>query len=70
LDPPEPMVRILAGLETMQPGQVMSALLCREPMFLLPELDQRGHRWQGAFDDDGRTYKILIQVGGGTGASA
>lgn len=63
LDPPEPMVRILAALETMKPGEVLSALLCREPMFLLPELAKRGHAWHGAFEPDGATYKILIRVG-------
>lgn len=63
LDPPEPMVRILAALETMKDGEVLSALLCREPMFLLPELAKRGHRWRGGFEPDGKTYKILIRVG-------
>ena len=63
LEPPEPMVRILAGLEAMKPGQVLSALLCREPMFLLPQLAARGHAWHGGFEPDGTTYKILIRVG-------
>ncbi|HEX7005998.1 MAG TPA: DUF2249 domain-containing protein [Alphaproteobacteria bacterium] len=63
LDPPEPMVRILAALEKMKPGEVLSALLCREPMFLLPELAKRGHAWRGGFEPDGTTYKILVRVG-------
>jgi uncharacterized protein (DUF2249 family) len=63
LEPPEPMVRILAALETMKPGQVLSALLCREPMFLLPQLAKRGHAWHGGFEADGTTYKILVRVG-------
>ena len=63
LDPPEPMVRILAATENMKKGQVLSALLCREPVFLLPELANRGHAWRGGFDQDGTTYKILIRVG-------
>lgn len=62
LDPPEPMVRILAAVETLKPGEVLSALLCREPMFLLPELAKRGHRWRGGFEADGKTYKILVRV--------
>lgn len=62
LEPPEPMVRILAALEEMQPGQVLSALLCREPSFLLTELAQRGHAWRGGFEPDGKTYKINILV--------
>ena len=63
LDPPEPMVRILAATEEMQPGEVLDALLCREPMFLLPELAKRGHGWRGGFEPDGTTYRILIRIG-------
>ncbi|MBS0399922.1 MAG: DUF2249 domain-containing protein [Proteobacteria bacterium] len=63
LDPPEPMVRILAATEKMAPGEVLSALLCREPIFLLPELSRRGHTWKGGFEPDGTTYKVLIRVG-------
>lgn len=70
LEPPEPMVRILAALEEMQPGETLAALLCREPMFLLPELAKRGHEWRGGFDPDGTTYRIHIRVGGGTDAAA
>ena len=47
LDPPEPMVRILAATEELKKGEVLSALLCREPIFLLPELAKRGHAWRG-----------------------
>jgi uncharacterized protein (DUF2249 family) len=63
LDPPEPMVRILAATETMKKGEVLSALLCREPIFLFPELAKRGHDWRGAFEPDGKTYKVLVRVG-------
>lgn len=63
LDPPEPMVRILAATETMKPGEVLSALLCREPVFLFPELAKRGHAWRGAFEPDGTTYRILVRIG-------
>lgn len=70
LDPPEPMVRILAAIEGMKAGEVLSALLCREPMFLLPELAKRGHRWRGGFEDDGRTYRLLVQIGATPGAAA
>ena len=69
LDPPEPMVRILAATEAMQAGEVLSALLCREPLFLLPELDKRGHEWRGGFDRDGTTYRLLVRIGAGSGAA-
>jgi len=65
LDPPEPMVRILAATEAMKPGEVLSALLCREPIFLFPELAKRGHRWRGGFEPDGTTYKVLVRIGEG-----
>lgn len=64
LDPPEPMVRVLTATEEMQKGEVLCALLCREPMFLLPELAKRGHSWHGSFDEDGTTYRILIRIDG------
>lgn len=63
LDPPEPMARILAALEAMKEGEVLSALLCRKPAFLIPEIERRGHTWQGDFEPDGQTYKILVRVG-------
>lgn len=63
LEPPEPMVRILAAVETMAQGEVLSALLCREPIFLFPELAKRGHRWTAGFEADGVTYKVLVQIG-------
>ena len=65
LDPPEPMVRILAATEAMREGEVLSALLCREPVFLFPELAKRGHRWRGGFEPDGATYKVLVRIGRG-----
>ena len=70
LDPPEPMVRILAATEALKTGDVLSALLCREPIFLLPELAKRGHAWRGAFEPDGKTYKILVRIGAAREAAA
>lgn len=63
LDPPEPMTRILAALETMAPGEVLSALLCREPVFLFPELEKRRHAWRASFEEGGTTYRILVRTG-------
>jgi uncharacterized protein (DUF2249 family) len=70
LDPPEPMVRILAATEALKKGEVLSALLCREPIFLLPELAKRGHAWRGGFESDGKTYKILVRIGAADMAAA
>lgn len=62
LDPPEPMVNILAATEEMEDGEVLLALLWREPVFLFPELAKRGHAWRGGFDPDGTTYRVQVRV--------
>ncbi len=63
LDPPEPMVRILAEAENMGAGEVLFALLSREPLFLFQELTKRGHQWAGNFDETGTAYRILVRAG-------
>lgn len=65
LEPPEPMVRILEALEDLRPGDVLFALLAREPVFLFPELAKRQHEWAGNFDASGTTYRLLVRHGGG-----
>lgn len=60
LDPPEPMVRTLEGVESLPAGRTMAALLPREPAFLFEELKARGHSWRGAFLPDG-SYRIVIR---------
>ncbi|WIY52365.1 DUF2249 domain-containing protein [Devosia sp. YIM 151766] len=63
LDPPEPMVRILARLEDMDEGEVLFALLAREPLFLFPEIKARGHAWAGDFDASGTAYRLMVRAG-------
>lgn len=63
LDPPEPMVRILDALERMEEGQVLFALLSREPLFLYPELTKRGHEWAGNYDETGSVFRVMIRAG-------
>ncbi|MBV2143664.1 DUF2249 domain-containing protein [Falsochrobactrum sp. TDYN1] len=63
MEPPEPMVCILGEIENMSPGEVLFALLHREPLFLFPELEMRGHQWVGNFDETGKSYRIMIRVG-------
>ena len=62
LDPPEPMVKTLEGVEALQPGQTIAALLPREPVFLLEELDARGHSWRGQTEPEGH-YRVVIRAG-------
>ncbi|MBS0273956.1 MAG: DUF2249 domain-containing protein [Proteobacteria bacterium] len=63
LEPPEPMVRTLAEIEKMKQGEVIEALLEREPVFLYRELAKRGHSWKGDFDGDGKTFRLLVRKG-------
>lgn len=42
LAPPEPMVQILGLIDRGEAGDVLIAHLDREPIFLYPELDDRG----------------------------
>jgi uncharacterized protein (DUF2249 family) len=62
LDPPEPMVRILAAAEKLAPGETLSALLRREPVFLFPQLEKRGYRWLGGFSPDGAAYELTVRA--------
>lgn len=41
LSPPEPMLRILAALESLTSGGRIVAKMDRRPMFLFPELEER-----------------------------
>jgi uncharacterized protein (DUF2249 family) len=62
LEPPEPMVRILAAAEKLGSGETLSALLRREPVFLFPQLEKRGYRWLGGFSPDGATYELTVRA--------
>ena len=42
LEPPQPMVRVLELLEALTPGQRLEVLHDRRPMFLYPQLEDRG----------------------------
>jgi uncharacterized protein (DUF2249 family) len=42
LEPPRPMVSVLEALETLGPGEQLEVLQDRRPMFLYPQLDERG----------------------------
>lgn len=68
LEPPEPMVRTLEGVEALAPGQTIAVLLPREPVFLFEELRSRGHVWRGGFEPEGH-YRAVIRRGGGEPAS-
>ena len=61
LMPPEPMVHILEKLEQMGPGEVLEAFNDREPLFLYPELQKRGHAFKT--EQLSGYYRLLIRHG-------
>lgn len=62
LEQPEPMIRTLAAIEQLRPGEVLSVRLDRRPAFLLPELDRRGHLWRGGFEEDGQSFRLTVLI--------
>ncbi len=44
LEPPLPMVRVLEAVESLAPGQRLEVLHHRRPIFLYPQLEERGCR--------------------------
>ncbi|SMC73536.1 DUF2249 domain-containing protein [Rhizobium sp. RU36D] len=63
LEAPEPMEKVLSRTELMEPGEVLFAVFSREPVFLMPELERRGHQWVGNYDEAGSAYRMLIRIG-------
>jgi uncharacterized protein (DUF2249 family) len=52
MEPPEPMVRTLAALETLPPGKTLVQINERVPQFLLPRLDALGFEYRVREQDD------------------
>ncbi len=46
MKPPEPMVRTLAALESLPPGDTLVQVNVREPRLLLPQLEERGFTYE------------------------
>jgi len=66
LEPPQPMVRILEELERLEPGQQLEVLHERRPMFLYPQLDERGFIHSTEEPQPG-VVRIVIRRGARTG---
>lgn len=62
LMPPEPMIRVLEALETLPAGEVLEVRNDREPVFLYPELAERGCEVRTEKLEDG--VRLLIRKGG------
>ena len=46
LSPPEPMLRILDALERLPANEKLIAQMDRRPVFLFPELEERGFAYE------------------------
>jgi len=53
LQPPQPMLRILAAADRLAPGGVIIAHNDRAPVYLYPELEARGLQWETELQPDG-----------------
>ncbi len=61
LQPPEPMERTLAALEELPAERALIQVNDRVPAFLLPLLDERGHRYRIGADARGTVVTIWRQ---------
>ncbi|MCC6387509.1 MAG: DUF2249 domain-containing protein [Dehalococcoidia bacterium] len=59
LQPPEPMVRILAALASLENGSELAVLMDREPFLLYPELERRGFEWD--FVEQAEDFLLTIR---------
>jgi tRNA 2-thiouridine synthesizing protein A len=59
LEPPQPMMRTLAALETLGEHETLTIINDRRPMFLFEQLDEQGYRYTTEQQNDG-SFKIEI----------
>jgi uncharacterized protein (DUF2249 family) len=59
LEPPEPMERTLAALESLPPGATLVQVNVRVPRFLLPILAERGFDYD---IDETRADRVLVRI--------
>jgi uncharacterized protein (DUF2249 family) len=69
LEPPEPMVRVLEALEHATPGRELIVMHDRRPLFLYPQLDDRGFAHETDEPEPG-VIRIRIRRGGAAAGSA
>lgn len=65
LEPPEPMMRVLAAVEQLGPEEELEVLNDRRPMFLYPLLEDRGLEHETTENPDG-SVRIRIRRGKST----
>jgi tRNA 2-thiouridine synthesizing protein A len=59
LEPPQPMIRTLEKLEFLNDDEVLIIINDRQPMFLFPELEERGYVYEVQPNNSGG-YEITI----------
>jgi len=59
LEPPQPMMRTLEALESLKPGEKLSIINDRRPMFLYEQLEERGIKHVTTPREDG---SFLIEI--------
>ncbi|PTX98661.1 DUF2249 domain-containing protein [Opitutus sp. ER46] len=59
LEPPEPLMRILAAMETLTAGRKLRAITDREPCHLFGEAKQRGFRHESSAQPNGSWVTVL-----------
>ncbi|GLB57934.1 DUF2249 domain-containing protein [Cytobacillus sp. NCCP-133] len=59
LEPPQPMMRTLAALESLPDGEPLSIINDRRPMFLYEQLDELGYQHKTTEQTDG---SFLIEI--------
>jgi uncharacterized protein (DUF2249 family) len=62
LEPPLPMVRVLERLDTLPPGGVLTVLHERRPLFLYPQLDERGFQHETDEPEPGVVRIVIRRV--------
>lgn len=63
LEPPQPMMRTLTKLESMDAGEIITIINDRRPMFLYEELNELGYLHSTTTLEDG-SFKITITKSG------
>ncbi|MDP4154916.1 MAG: DUF2249 domain-containing protein [Bacillota bacterium] len=59
LEPPQPMMRTLAALESLSDDETLTIINDRRPMFLYEQLEDLGYKQRTEQQDDG-SFKIEI----------
>ncbi|WP_240376970.1 DUF2249 domain-containing protein [Bacillus piscicola] len=60
LEPPQPMMRTLEALEELEDTSTLLIINDRQPMFLYPELEERGYTHESEPLEDG-SWQITIR---------